>query len=98
MHRAGMSRRHNPQQTEAMNDLFTLTVVEPMMVGILGGGFTNLRLPDGQQTILEGQGSCPMAVGPETFTPDPDAVPACSMRWAGATASVAPRWPSGRAG
>lgn len=59
----------------AVATLFTLTVVEPMMVGILGGGFANLRLPDGQQTILEGQGSCPMAVGPETFTPDPDAGP-----------------------
>lgn len=30
--------------------LFTLTVVEPMVVGILGGGFANLRLADGIQT------------------------------------------------
>lgn len=59
----------------AVAALFTLTVVEPMMVGILGGGFANLRLPDGRQTILEGQGSCPLAVGPDTFTPDPDAAP-----------------------
>lgn len=59
----------------AVATLFTLTVVEPMMVGIAGGGFANLRLPDGRQTILEGQGSCPMAVGPDTFTPDPDAGP-----------------------
>ena len=59
----------------AVATLFTLTVVEPMMVGILGGGFANLRLPDGTQTILEGQGRCPQAVGPHTFVPDPDAAP-----------------------
>jgi len=33
--------------------LFALTVVEPMMVGILGGGFVHLRLPDGTHTVLE---------------------------------------------
>ena len=59
----------------AVAALFTLTVVEPMMVGILGGGFANLRLADGSQTILEGQGRCPQAVGPTTFTPDPTAGP-----------------------
>ena len=55
--------------------LFTLTVVEPMMVGIFGGGFAHLRLADGSQTVLEGQGRCPQGVGPQTFTPDPDAAP-----------------------
>jgi gamma-glutamyltranspeptidase / glutathione hydrolase len=59
----------------AVAALFTLTVVEPMMVGILGGGFANIRLADGTQTILEGQGRCPQAVGPSTFTPDPAAGP-----------------------
>ena len=59
----------------AVATLFALTVVEPMMVGILGGGFANLRLADGSQTILEGQGRCPLAVGPDTFTPDPTAGP-----------------------
>jgi len=59
----------------AVAALFTLTVVEPMMVGILGGGFANIRLPDGTQTILEGQGRCPQAVGETTFTPDPAAGP-----------------------
>lgn len=59
----------------AVATLFTLTVVEPMMVGILGGGFANLRLADGRHTILEGQGRCPAGVGPETFSADPDAAP-----------------------
>ncbi|HPU49927.1 MAG TPA: gamma-glutamyltransferase [Burkholderiaceae bacterium] len=59
----------------AVSALFTLTVVEPMMVGVLGGGFAHIRLPDGRQTILEGQGRCPGGVGPTTFTPDPAAPP-----------------------
>ncbi len=59
----------------AIAALFTLTVVEPMMVGILGGGFAHLRLPDGRQTVLEGQGRCPQATGPTTFAPDPNAAP-----------------------
>ena len=60
----------------AVAALFTLTVVEPMMVGLLGGGFTNLRLPGARQpVILEGQARCPLAVGPDTFQPDADAPP-----------------------
>jgi gamma-glutamyltranspeptidase/glutathione hydrolase len=59
----------------AVAALFTLTVVEPMMVGILGGGFANIRLADGSQTILEGQARCPAAIRPDSFTPDPDAPP-----------------------
>lgn len=59
----------------AIASLFALTVVEPMMVGIVGGGFAHLRLPDGTHTVLEGQGRCPRTVGPDTFTPDPAAPP-----------------------
>ena len=59
----------------AIASLFALTVVEPMMVGVLGGGFAHLRLPDGTHTVLEGQGRCPLATGPTTFTPDPHAAP-----------------------
>ena len=54
----------------AVAALFTLSVVEPMMVGLLGGGFAHLRHSDGTHTILEGQGTCPQAVGPHTFTHD----------------------------
>jgi gamma-glutamyltranspeptidase/glutathione hydrolase len=59
----------------AVAALFALSVVEPMMVGIFGGGLANIRLPDGTQTILEGQVRCPAAVGPTTFSPDPMAAP-----------------------
>ena len=59
----------------AVAALFTLSVVEPMMVGLLGGGFTNLYLGPGQQHIVEGQARCPLALGPDSFTPDPDAPP-----------------------
>ncbi len=59
----------------AIASLFALTVVEPMMVGILGGGFAHLRLADGTQTVLEGQSACPKSIGPTSFTPDPNAAP-----------------------
>lgn len=74
----------------AVAALFTLTVVEPMMVGILGGGFAHLRLPDGSHHILEGQGECPQAVGPDTFEFD-------SQAPAGALESVGRRHSLGRA-
>ena len=59
----------------AVAALFTLSVVEPMMVGVLGGGFAHLRHPDGRHSILEGQGTCPQAVGPHTFQHDALAPP-----------------------
>ena len=71
----------------AVVTLFTLSVVEPIRVGLLGGGFANRRLADGRQTILEGQDRCPRAVGASSFTPDLDAAPCARWtRWAGATA------------
>ena len=59
----------------AVAALFTLSVVEPMMVGLLGGGFAHIREADGTHRILEGQGSCPQAVGPHTFQHDASAPP-----------------------
>ncbi|MCZ8340191.1 MAG: gamma-glutamyltransferase [Burkholderiaceae bacterium] len=59
----------------AVAALFALSVVEPMMVGPLGGGFAHLRRPDGVHEVLEGQGRCPAGVGPTTFEPDPAAPP-----------------------
>src|SRR3954467_14242556 len=54
---------------------FALTVVEPMMVGILGGGMAHIRLADGTHTILDGQSTAPGSTGPRTYTPDPAAPP-----------------------
>jgi gamma-glutamyltranspeptidase/glutathione hydrolase len=59
----------------AIAALFTLTVVEPMMVGILGGGMAHLRLADGRHLVVDGLSTAPLATGPETYAPDPDAPP-----------------------
>jgi gamma-glutamyltranspeptidase/glutathione hydrolase len=54
---------------------FTLTVVEPMMVGILGGGMAHIRLADGTHTVIDNQSTAPAKTGPTTYTPDPNAAP-----------------------
>jgi gamma-glutamyltranspeptidase/glutathione hydrolase len=53
----------------AIAALFTLTVAEPMMVGLLGGGTAHLRLPDGTHTIIDGMACCASAARAEMFTP-----------------------------
>src|SRR5208283_4996288 len=57
----------------AIAAFFTLSVVEPMMTGILGGGMAHIRLADGTQTVIDGQSTAPLATGPTTYTPDPNA-------------------------
>ncbi len=59
----------------AIASFFALTVVEPMMVGILGGGMAHIRLADGTHTVIDGQSTAPAATGPTTYTPDPAAGP-----------------------
>ena len=59
----------------AIASLFTLSVVEPMMVGILGGGMAHIRLADGTHTVIDGQSTAPLATGPTFYTPDPQAPP-----------------------
>ncbi len=59
----------------AIAAFFALTVVEPMMVGILGGGMAHIRLADGTHTVIDGQSTAPAATGPTTYTPDPAAPP-----------------------
>jgi gamma-glutamyltranspeptidase / glutathione hydrolase len=46
----------------AIATLFTLTVVEPMMVGIIGGGMAHIRLADGSHRFIDGQSTVPAAV------------------------------------
>jgi gamma-glutamyltranspeptidase/glutathione hydrolase len=59
----------------AVAALFTLTVVEPMMVGILGGGVALIRLADGTTTTIDGLSTAPMACRPDSYTPVSDTWP-----------------------
>src|SRR5207237_10869963 len=43
----------------AVAALFALTVVEPMMVGLLGGGLSHIRLADGRHIVLDGLSTAP---------------------------------------
>jgi gamma-glutamyltranspeptidase/glutathione hydrolase len=55
----------------AIATLFTLTVVEPMMVGIIGGGMAHIRLADGSHRFVDGQSTVPLAVKPDTYRSKP---------------------------
>ncbi|PTM41789.1 gamma-glutamyltransferase [Bosea sp. 124] len=44
----------------AVAALFALTVVEPMMVGILGGGVAHIRMTDGRHVVLDGLSTAPL--------------------------------------
>lgn len=55
----------------AIATLFTLTVVEPMMVGIIGGGMAHIRLADGSHRFIDGQSTVPLAVRPDTYRSRP---------------------------
>lgn len=59
----------------AIAALFALTVVEPMMVGIAGGGMAHIRLAEGRHIVIDGLGTAPLATGPTTYAPDPAAPP-----------------------
>lgn len=58
----------------AIATLFTLTVVEPMMVGIIGGGMAHIRTSDGSHRFIDGQSSVPSAVKPDTYKSKPGSV------------------------
>jgi len=51
----------------AVAALFALTVVEPMMVGILGGGLAHIRLADGSHHILDGLSTAPLAARADMY-------------------------------
>jgi len=55
--------------------LFTLTVVEPMMVGIFGGGVAVIRLADGREIVIDGLATAPSRTRPDSFTPISDTWP-----------------------
>ncbi|MEM9520967.1 MAG: gamma-glutamyltransferase [Actinomycetota bacterium] len=51
----------------AVAALFALTVVEPMMVGVLGGGVAHVRRADGQHIIIDGLSAAPQAAAPDMY-------------------------------
>ena len=59
----------------AVAALFALTVVEPMMVGVLGAGHAHLRLAGGRHTVIDGYTTAPAAATPEMYRPLSDAWP-----------------------
>ena len=52
----------------AVAALFALTVVEPMMVGVLGGGVAHIRLADGRHLVLDGLSTAPLQGARPTCT------------------------------
>jgi gamma-glutamyltranspeptidase/glutathione hydrolase len=59
----------------AIATLFTLNVVEPMMVGLFGAGWTNMRRADGTYIILDNYSTAPAAATPDLYTPISDTWP-----------------------
>src|SRR3979411_967849 len=57
----------------AIATVFALTVGEPMMVGIIGGGMAHIRLADGSHRFVDGQSTVPLAVKPDTYRSKPGA-------------------------
>src|ERR1700755_101134 len=55
----------------AIATLFTLTVVEPMMVGIIGGGMAHIRTADASHRFIDGQSTVPLSVKPDTYRSKP---------------------------
>lgn len=51
----------------AVASLFALTVVEPMMVGILGGGLSHIRMADGRHVVLDGLSTAPLRATAEMY-------------------------------
>jgi len=59
----------------AVAALLTLTVVEPMMVGIAGGGLSHLRLSDGTHVVVDGLACAAKSMHPEIYEPISDEPP-----------------------
>jgi len=59
----------------AVAALFALTVVEPMMVGILGGGLAHIRLADGRHIVLDGLSTAPAAARADMYETVSDELP-----------------------
>ena len=54
---------------------FALTVVEPMMVGLIGGTTSHIRLADGSHRIVDGMSAVPLSGHPTMYRPIPGTPP-----------------------
>ena len=52
-----------------------LTVVEPMMVSLFGGGTAHIRTADGQHVIIDGMSAAPLGGSRTMYRPSPGAAP-----------------------
>lgn len=52
--------------------LFTLSVVEPMMVGIFGGGTSLIRLANGEEVVIDDLSTAPAAARLDSYNPVSD--------------------------
>lgn len=59
----------------AVAALLTLTVVEPMMVGIAGGGLSHIRLADGRHVVIDALSVAGAAMTPDMYEPASDEPP-----------------------
>lgn len=59
----------------AIATLFALTVVEPMMVGLLGGGVAHIRLADGRHIIFDSLSTAPRSAHPHMYQTLSDRLP-----------------------
>lgn len=59
----------------AVASLLALTVVEPMMVGIAGGGLAHIRLADGTHTVVDALSCAAGSAAPDMFRPVADSGP-----------------------
>ena len=59
----------------AVASLFALTVVEPMMVGILGGGVAHVRLAGGRHVVIDGLCTAPGAAHAAMYETVSDELP-----------------------
>ncbi len=73
----------------AVAAFLTLTVVEPMMVGIAGGGLSHLRLADGRHVVIDALSTAGNEALPDMFEPLPDRPPS-NMETVGRRNTVGP--------
>lgn len=59
----------------AVAALLALTVVEPMMVGIAGGGLSHLHLSDGRHVVIDALSTAAASMHPEIYEPVSDDPP-----------------------